>query len=111
MLLSRYFGFYKELVKSPKFTVRYLARLNENDLRTVSGRTLHYLAESCGAENGTWDQISSGKVKRSVKYASDGQDWRSIMGIELLNAKQGMYEVCGFSNEELEDLLKFVCTE
>ena len=111
MLLSRYLGLYKELVKSPKFTVRYLARLNENDLRTVSGKTLQYLAESFGEDNGSWDQISSGKIKRSVRYASDGQDWRSIMGIECLNTRQGMYDVCGFSNEELEDLFKFVCTE
>ena len=111
ILFSRYLGFYKELVRSPKFTVRYLARLNEYDLRTVPGRTLHHLVESCGTWNGTWDQISSGKVKCMVKYAVDGEDWRSIMGKELMSARQKRYEVCGFSNEEIEELLKYICTE
>ena len=46
-----------------------------------------------------------------VKYAVDGEDWRSIMGKELMSARQKRYEVCGFSNEEIEELLKYICTE
>ena len=41
-----------------------------------------------------------------VKYAVDGEDWRSIMGKELMSARQERYEVCGFSNEELEEYIE-----
>ena len=68
ILNSRYHhGFYKKLMKSPKFMIR--ARLNANEKRTVSGRTLRYLVETCVSGTGTWNELTTSKVK----YASEGK--------------------------------------
>ena len=50
MLASRYVGFYHGLVNSTKFSVRYLARLAERDMRTVKGKTLNYILEQCNMD-------------------------------------------------------------
>ena len=110
-LLSRYLGFYKDLVKSPKLTIRFLARLNEDDMRTVSSRTLNYLVEACGSVKGTWNELSSRRIRSSVKYMSEAEEWRSYLGKELLDIRQGNHKVQGFSTDEVEDIFNFVCTE
>ena len=83
ILYGRYLGFYKKLVKSPKFTIRFLAKLNENDMRTVSGRTLRYLVETCVSGTGTWNELTTSKVR----YASEGKKWRGRIAKELMNAR------------------------
>ena len=42
MLMARLVNFYKSSLNSPKFTVRFLARLAEKDFRTTLGQTLEY---------------------------------------------------------------------
>lgn len=41
MLMSHLAKFHKGLVNSPKFTIRFLARLGEKDQRTVLGKTVN----------------------------------------------------------------------
>ena len=48
---SRYMGFYKKLMKSPKFITIYLARFHENHMRNFSVMTLRYLGESCVSDS------------------------------------------------------------
>ena len=45
LLMARFVSSHKGLRKSQKFTVRFLARLTENDHRTVYGKTFEYLLE------------------------------------------------------------------
>ena len=40
VLYARYVNFYNSAIKSPKFTVRFLARLFERDHRSTFGKTL-----------------------------------------------------------------------
>ena len=47
MMCSRYAGFHQTLLKCDKFSVRYLARLHDQDMRTVFGRTLRQIASEC----------------------------------------------------------------
>ena len=68
MLLSRFVRFHKGLVNSPKFTVRFLARLAERDQRTVHGKTLNWLLGQCKVEH--IDDLTSNLVKRNVVYSS-----------------------------------------
>ena len=111
ILYGRYLGFYKKLVKSPKFTIRFLAKLNENDMRTVSGRTLRYLVETCVSDTGTWNELTTLKIKSKVKYASEGKEWQGSIAKELMNTRQGVQEIPGFSTEEIDELFHFMCTQ
>ena len=48
MLASRYTGFVKSLLTSPKYPVRVLARLCATDNRTVMGCSLSQIGRECG---------------------------------------------------------------
>ena len=66
MLMSRLVNFHKGLIKSPKFTIRFLARLAENDHRTVFGNNLNWLLSKCNLEN--VEELSPRIVKEKVLY-------------------------------------------
>ena len=112
MLESRYFSFYSGLVNSSKFCVRYLARLAERDMRTVMGRTLNYILEQCGMNSSQLSELSSSLIKKKVKYleASEVNQWRVKLGIELVKVRDGEVEVDGFTNAEIQEMLAYVCT-
>ena len=50
MLSSRLVTFHKSLVTCNKFPVRFLAKLNEKDFRTVLGRNLQGVLDNCDAQ-------------------------------------------------------------
>ena len=67
MIASRFVSFYKALVNSTQFCVRYLARLVDIDLRILRGRTLHYLLVQCSLDRRKRDELSPGLVKKCIK--------------------------------------------
>ena len=113
MLLSRYVKFYRELLKSPKFTIKFLARLCERDLRTVMGRTLEYLLDECSVRNYGFDALSPQKVKQTLTYIGGKSEmiWRDDVAIELMNVRNGQLVIDGFTKDELDDLFGAICTQ
>ena len=64
--------------------MRFLARLQEKDLRTSMGKTLRYLTEECGVSNYDLEKLTAHKVKSSVSYApSIGSEWKVKLAQEL----------------------------
>ena len=37
--------------------------------------------------------------------------WKSCLAVELFNTKNGNNDIMGFTNEEIDELFKFACTE
>ena len=111
ILLSRLVSFHKSLVNSHKFTIRFLARLIERDLRTVHGKTLNWLLGQCNLED--IDDLSSNLVKRHVLYCSRNEetDWKTSIASELYRVKKKEKEVEGFSDSEINDIFLHICTE
>ena len=66
VLCSRYVAFYRSLISSSKVSVRFLARLFENDRRTVLGRSLHTLCMISNVQSN--DSLTPQIVKNMVKY-------------------------------------------
>ena len=112
MLASRYVGFYHGLVNSNKFSVRYLARLAERDMRTVMGKTLNYILEQCNMDSSQLSQLSSSVVKSNLKYneATEDTKWRVELALELGKVRDGEVEVEGFTSKEIDVMLAHVCT-
>ena len=108
MLISRMVGFYQSQLLSPKFCVRYLVKLAENDFRTSIGRTLHYAAVRCGTQ---FDKLTPSLVKRKLQYMETPADekWRIEFAHELLMVRKRELELTGFLQEEIEEILKNVC--
>ena len=67
-LLSRYVRFYKSLIDSLKFTVRYLARIFEQDQRTVIGRTLQYIRRNYRLNCPELEHLSPQVEKSSLTF-------------------------------------------
>ena len=110
MLASRFTSFHKSLVNCSKFCVRYLARLAEQDMRTVMGRTLHHLMQQCTVNQ--LEDLSPVLIKKSLKYIAipEAEDWRIPLALELKDIRDGKSTLSDFSKSEVEELLAFVCT-
>ena len=92
--------FYRSLINCNKFAVRFLARLCQEDQRTVAGKTLTLLEEVC-----------ADTIKRNTQYfnAPVGEEWRAPLIRELLLARDGELLLQGFTKEEVNMLIEDVC--
>jgi hypothetical protein len=112
MIASRYVTFYRSLINSKKMPVRFLARLAERDQRTVLGRTLSSLLLTCNLEDGDLMNLNAGLVKKMMVYkaAPADEEWRISLGQELFQLRgAGQLVLPGFTCEEQEELLHYVC--
>ena len=109
-LFWRYFSFRKQLSESPKFVIRYLFRITENDNRTVKGQNMSYIQSKCGNI-----KIHHKKdIKRNCKFAEipEEQLWRVPIFNEIVSSfsENNSHKINGFSDKELKDILKFICS-
>ena len=111
MLMSRFVSFYKGLVDSPILTVRFLARLAEKDMRTVMGKTLHYLLGECNCEQ--LEDLTPHIVKKRLVYkiATHDQTWQVAFAQELQGIRNEDATVQGYTNREIITIFYHVCTE
>ena len=110
MLESRYATFYKTLVTSKKTTIRFMSRLAASDKRTVMGRTLAWLADSCGLDDINHLSASIVKKKSFYRMVPEEDVWRLDIGHELLMLRDGSHlDLPGFSHMEKKEMLEFVC--
>ena len=109
MILSRYVSFHKSLIECDKFPVRFLARLQEKDTRTVLGRTMAKLSELCNVDI---DKLSSRLVKDKVKYRipPENEQWRIGIAAELIKIRDEEMVLDEFSVDERNAILKHICT-
>ena len=107
MMSSRLVSFHSSLISSNKFPVRFLARLKENDQRSVLGQNLAIIRKICGGKI-----PSKNLVKRTMKYfpIPEEQKWRVSIIRELLDCREGSRKVLNFTSTEIGDMLEFLCT-
>ena len=110
-LLGRLVQFYNGLLKSNKFTIRFLARLQEHDKRTVLGQTLDYLVRECGLKEGEIRKLTVSLVKKKIIYAKvpEYMTWRANLTKELVDIRDGRMEVSGFERTEIDEMLTYCC--
>ena len=111
MLASRYVTFYRSLVNLKKFSVRFLARLQERDNRTVLGRTLGYLLTECDLPPSRLDELSAALVKKKCCYMSvpDAEVWRVHMLVELIKVRDSQLALENLNSVEINDLIDHLC--
>ena len=108
MIKSRLVDFYRSQLNSPKFCIRFLIQLAADDLRTCLGRTMHRISVEVGTKI---DELSGRLVKSRLKYSSlpDTDTWRVPLGLELMEVRNGQSSLPGFTEEEVELILKHIC--
>ena len=79
--------------------------MNENDLRTVLGKTLNKLAHMTGLDCSDLSMLTASYVKKNMKYAQvpETECWRVPLCDELLGVQNGERWLKGFMFEEQED--------
>ena len=112
MICSRFAGLHQSLLQSSKFPVRFLARLVQNDLRTVSGRNLRQVALECGQDLPVQQFPSKNFVKKTMKYCPvpSSEAWRISLLHDLLDVRSKSSTLTGFSAADVEDMIQFICT-
>ena len=112
MIASRYVTFYKSMVKSEKFGVRFLAKLNERDLRTVLGRTLKSLISQCGLEESRLEDLCASTVKRKCAYFSvpENKKWELPILQEFIRIRDGNLLLENMGQENINEMIEHLCT-
>ena len=81
-------------------------------MRTTAGRTLRFLENQCNVRKGSWPELTASKVKSKLVYASPkpGDEWTICLASNLLQIRMGNSDLDGFSNDEVENILHYICT-
>ena len=111
MIASRYVTFYRSLVNSKKFCVRFLARLNEMDHRTVLGRSLGSLLQQCDLQQSSLPELTASMVKKKCSYMAvpDAEAWRISLLIELLKVRDGQLQLQNLDPTETKNIIDHLC--
>ena len=109
MLASRYCQFVNSLLQSPKLQVRVMGRMCISDHRTVMCNNLLKISKECGFTDWCEGRLTARSVKIKMRYSQTPkeQEWRECILKELLSEES---EVPGFSQQELDDMAKFICS-
>ena len=77
------------------------------------GSTLVYLREQCQLKESRSVSLTQGVVKKNLVYERIPPDslCKSSLAIELQPVRTNEIEVNGFTNDEIEDILTYACTE
>ena len=113
LVAARYSTFYRSLVESTKFPVRFLASLQADDLRSVLGRNVASIATICDLTRTDKSRISASLVKRKMVYrkVEEENSWKVTLAAELLDmCSEDAPYVQGFSNVEIREMLDYLCT-
>ena len=108
LLFSRFASFHQSLLSCEKFQVRYLARLQQADQRTVFGRTLFKIGQECDT-----NVPSKAVVKRKIKCfaVQEAETWRPPLLSDLVKVREDISTLPGFSLAEVEEMYQFCRSE
>ena len=86
--------------------MRFLARLSENDQRTVFGQNLKKISKECKTVFPTKNE-----VKKKMKYfeVPDSEKFRIGLMKDLIGCKLDRLTLPDFSKAEIEEMLDFIC--
>ena len=111
MLAARYVTFYKSLVNSSKFPVRFISRLKEQDRRSVLGRNLLTILEECNLSENSMENLTANLVKKNLRYfkVPEAEQWRLPILGELLMIREDNVRVDNLETNEVEEMIEHIC--
>jgi hypothetical protein len=90
-ILSRYSGFYRNLINSPSKEVRILARIVSGDPRSSTCSNLRYLQKMTGLSQPQFFSSAKVKIALPVKQVPESEKWRLGLLDNLLKMKKEKY--------------------
>ena len=109
VLIRRFIGFIEKVKNSGKSALRMLMIEASKDVRSITGSNLRNIMLLVG-KNRVEDIKLDDLSQLSYFKLQEDEMWKVPMIKEIINIKAGQIEVPGFEPEELEALLKHICT-
>ena len=105
-LMNRFKNFYMQLKNSNRAEVLHLLRLQERDQRSVFGRNCSLVCNLAHSQSVPDADINS----ISVNPVPVGEEWKCEFLKELLSVRRGDGTVAQFTQQELDEMIHFICT-
>ena len=102
-------SFIKKIQNSKKTALTNLLNLAMNDVRTITGSNLRWIMLLAG--NRTIDEVLNSKVDVEYHKLDEEQLWRADMLRELIDVRNDVKSIEELENDDLEEILEFLCTE
>ena len=110
VLISRFLGFMEKIGKSNKKGLIMLMETSRKDVRSVTGsnyRNIMLLTGKCRVSD-----VCKGDVKDLHYHKLDQcEAWKVGAIQEILQAKEGLAQIEGFEDDELDFILNYLCTD
>ena len=96
-------------MRSGKSALKRVFLQVKHNVQTITGNNLKQIMKLQNKEN--IDELDSHGVRGIFKYkpAPVEDMWRFSILEELLETREGRFEIEGFENNEIEEMLEFVC--
>ena len=109
ILMKRFLGFLTQIEKSKKSLPKRILRYVMKDTRSTTGsnlRKMMLLFDKVRVEDITKNDVNS------FKYADvpQGDEWRVEMVKEIIEIRNSKLEVENFDDEEIEEIMNYLCT-
>ena len=109
ILLERFLSFLEQIRKSKKNVPKQLLSFIKNDARSTTGSNLRKILLLTKKNN--IDELSKAYATTLHYQEVDPLDkWKISMIKEITDVKFNQLEVENFSNEELDEIMTFLCT-
>ena len=108
-MMKNFLRFCELIMKSEKEALKKVFLMIKSNVLTYTGNNLRRIMILLG-ENDI-SELDSKCVKGNVVYnpLPEADTWRISILDELLEVREGKYEIEGFENHELKEILEFVC--
>ena len=109
MLCARFVNFHKSLTSSKKQSIRLLAKLCSMDEKSRHKKNLSQIGKECNEEI---KNLTPSIVKKNMNYyrVPSNEEWRIPLLQNLLMVRAEKWFVPNFEDQELADLIHYVCT-
>ena len=108
-LCSRFVKYVKNNDNCNKPVIRLLSALCKSDNRTTYCKNLVNIANECDIEV---SNLTHNDVKTSMSYfpITSNQEWRVDLLLNIISIKCDNLNINNFDNDELNEILHYVCT-
>ena len=109
VLIQRFLSFIDQIQSCPKDIVRHLLSIIKYDVGSVTGSNLRNIMQLLNKD--TVHELKPSDANfMSYKEVPVGELWRIDMLKELIEERNHQVEIEGFTTEELDDMINFICT-
>lgn len=106
---KRFVTFTDKLKTSPKMVVRNINKIIGKDCRSTTGENIRRIMLNCGSDSfrgPTREDVS----RKGFEAVPAGEEWRVDVINELIDMRDGFLEPNGWTSQEVDETLTYLCT-